>query len=49
MNSFSHYAFGAVCEWMFATSPASTAPRPGFDRVRIAPRPTGTLTHVSAP
>lgn len=48
MNSFSHYAFGAVCEWMFAELAGIDRAAPGFDRIRIAPRPTGTLTHVSA-
>jgi alpha-L-rhamnosidase len=48
MNSFSHYAFGAVCEWMFADLAGIDRAAPGFDRIRIEPRPTGTLTHVSA-
>jgi alpha-L-rhamnosidase len=47
MNSFSHYAFGAVCEWMFADLAGIDRAAPGFDRIRIAPRPTGSLTHVS--
>jgi alpha-L-rhamnosidase len=48
MNSFSHYAFGAVCEWMFADLAGIDRAASGFDRIRIAPRPTGTLTRVSA-
>ena len=48
MNSFSHYAFGAVCEWMFADLAGIDRAAPGFDRVRIAPRPTGTITHATA-
>ncbi|MCW1925712.1 glycoside hydrolase family 78 protein [Luteolibacter arcticus] len=48
MNSFSHYAFGAVCEWMFADLAGIDRAAPGFDRVRIAPRPTGTITHAAA-
>jgi alpha-L-rhamnosidase len=48
MNSFSHYAFGAVCEWMFADLAGIDRAAPGFDRIRIAPRPTGSLTRVSA-
>ncbi|MEO5915651.1 MAG: family 78 glycoside hydrolase catalytic domain [Luteolibacter sp.] len=48
MNSFSHYAFGAVCEWMFADLAGIDRAAPGFDRVKIAPRPTGTITHASA-
>lgn len=48
MNSFSHYAFGAVCEWMMGELAGIDRAAPGFDRVRIAPRPTGTITHASA-
>jgi alpha-L-rhamnosidase len=48
MNSFSHYAFGAVCEWMFADLAGIDRAAPGFDRVKICPRPTGTITHASA-
>lgn len=48
MNSFSHYAFGAVCEWMMADLAGIDRAAPGFDRVKIAPRPTGTITHASA-
>jgi len=48
MNSFSHYAFGAVCEWMFSDLAGIDRAAPGFDRVKIAPRPTGTITHAAA-
>jgi alpha-L-rhamnosidase len=48
MNSFSHYAFGAVCEWMMGELAGIDRAAPGFDRVRIAPRPTGTITHAAA-
>jgi alpha-L-rhamnosidase len=48
MNSFSHYAFGAVCEWMFAELAGIDRAAPGFDRVKVAPRPTGTITRASA-
>jgi len=48
MNSFNHYAFGAVGDWMYRTigginlDPGS----PGGKRVRIAPRPGAGLTHA---
>jgi alpha-L-rhamnosidase len=48
MNSFSHYAFGAVCEWMFADLAGIDRAAPGFDRVKIAPRPAGTITRAAA-
>jgi len=39
MNSFSHYAFGAVCEWMFRTLAGLDTDGPGFRRLFIRPRP----------
>ncbi|MBI1388229.1 MAG: Bacterial alpha-L-rhamnosidase [bacterium] len=39
MNSFSHYAFGAVCEWMFDTLAGIDQAAPSFARIRIDPRP----------
>jgi len=50
MNSFNHYAYGAVVEWMYAvaagidTDPAA----PGYRRSIIRPRPGGGLTWVDA-
>ena len=37
MNSFAHYAYGAVAGWMFQTIGGITPLEPGFGRVRIAP------------
>jgi alpha-L-rhamnosidase len=39
MNSFSHYAFGAVCEWMFRTLAGIESDGPGFRRIVIRPMP----------
>ncbi|WP_413432678.1 family 78 glycoside hydrolase catalytic domain [Crateriforma spongiae] len=39
MNSFSHYAFGAVCEWMFATLAGIQSDGPGFKHIIIRPGP----------
>jgi len=43
MNSFSHYAFGAVCEWMFEYAAGIQPTTPGFKSIRIRPEiaPTG--------
>jgi alpha-L-rhamnosidase len=48
MNSFNHYAFGAVGDWMYRTiGGISVDPSvPGWKRARIAPRPGGGLTHA---
>ena len=50
MNSFNHYAFGAVGDWMYRTiGGISLEPSaPAGKRVRIAPRPGGGLTRARA-
>lgn len=37
MNSFNHYAFGAVCEWMFGNAAGIQPAEPGFSRFIIRP------------
>lgn len=39
MNSFSHYSFGAVCEWMFNTLAGIRSDSPGYERIVIHPGP----------
>ncbi len=39
MNSFSHYAFGSVGEWMFAELAGIQPGEPGYSLIDIAPRP----------
>lgn len=39
MNSFAHYAFGAVGEWMFRTLAGIDTDGPGFRRLLIRPSP----------
>ncbi len=50
MNSFNHYAYGAVGEWLYRViagiSPDPTAP--GYRHVFIQPRVGGGLAHVEA-
>jgi alpha-L-rhamnosidase len=54
MNSFSHYAFGAVCEWMFGNAAGIRATKPGFEtfdiRPEIAPDHMGKdgINHLTA-
>jgi alpha-L-rhamnosidase len=43
MNSFSHYAFGAVVQWMFEHVGGIQPLAPGYRRIRIAPRPDDRL------
>jgi alpha-L-rhamnosidase len=39
MNSFNHYAYGAVGEWMYRTLAGVSALEPGYKKVLIAPEP----------
>jgi alpha-L-rhamnosidase len=39
MNSFNHYAYGAVGEWMYETIGGLVPIRPGYKQLRIAPQP----------
>lgn len=39
MNSFSHYSFGAVCEWMFNRLAGIASDGPGYRRIIIRPSP----------
>jgi alpha-L-rhamnosidase len=48
MNSFNHYAFGAVGEWLYRyVGGIDTDPQhPGFEKILIRPRPGGGLTYA---
>jgi alpha-L-rhamnosidase len=39
MNSFAHYAFGAVCEWMINQLAGIQSGGPGYERIIIRPMP----------
>ncbi|MBK1876015.1 alpha-L-rhamnosidase [Pelagicoccus mobilis] len=40
MNSYSHYAFGAVCEWMFGNMAGIRPLSPGYRKVLLQPEVT---------
>ncbi len=48
MNSYNHYAYGAVCQFLFedVAGVRPMAEAPGFDRVRLAPVVLPALGHV---
>ncbi|QHI70683.1 alpha-L-rhamnosidase [Tichowtungia aerotolerans] len=48
MNSFNHYAFGAVCEWMFESLAGIRPASPGFQTLEIVPCFTDRLDYVKA-
>jgi alpha-L-rhamnosidase len=48
MNSFNHYAFGAVGDWMYRYLAGLQPIEPGYRRTRIQPRPGGGFTSARA-
>lgn len=48
MNSFAHYSFGAVAEWMFKTVAGIDTDGPGYRKIIIKPQPGGKLTWAKA-
>ncbi len=48
MNSFSHYAFGSVCEWMFGYLAGIDTDGPGFRNITIKPHPGKQFFFVKA-
>lgn len=48
MNSFNHYAYGAIGDWMYRTVAGLQEAEPGYKSLIIAPKPGGKLTHASA-
>ncbi len=44
MNSFNHYAYGAVGEWMVAVIGGIRPLAPGYQKILFAPEPGGGLT-----
>lgn len=48
MNSFNHYAYGAIGDWMYRTVAGLQEASPGYKNITIAPQPGGKLTRASA-
>ena len=50
MNSFNHYAYGCVCEWIWETAAgiASDPAQPGFKHIIMKPIPDKRLGHINA-
>jgi len=47
MNSFNHYAYGAVGEWMYSVIGGIRPLAPGFKKILFAPEPGGGLTEAA--
>jgi alpha-L-rhamnosidase len=48
MNSFNHYAYGAIGDWMYRTVAGLREDAPGYKKIKIQPHPGGNLTHAEA-
>lgn len=48
MNSFNHYAYGAVAGWVFEEAAGIIPLKPGFAKIRVAPKPDKRLGWLEA-
>ena len=48
MNSYNHYAYGSVADWVFGVAGGIRPAEPGFSRVRIEPNPDQRLNSLCA-
>ena len=48
MNSFNHYAYGAIGDWMYRVSAGIETMGPGYKHIILQPHPTGKLTYSRA-
>jgi alpha-L-rhamnosidase len=47
MNSFAHYSFGAVCEWMFSQLAGISSDGPGYRKIIIRPTPPSPTLNLA--
>lgn len=48
MNSFNHYAYGSVADWVYEEACGIKPQKPGFAEAIIEPKPTNKLDYLSA-
>ena len=48
MNSYNHYAYASVADWIFGVACGIKPAAPGFAKVRIEPHPDKRLNSLSA-
>ena len=48
MNSFNHYAYGAIGDWMYRVSAGIETMRAGYKHIVIQPHPTKKLNYSKA-
>jgi alpha-L-rhamnosidase len=48
MNSFNHYAFGSVGQWLYETCAGIEPAAPGYKKIRLEPHPGGDFEYAKA-
>jgi alpha-L-rhamnosidase len=48
MNSFNHYAYGAIGDWMYRVSAGLGTMKPGYKHLMLQPHPTKKLSYSKA-
>lgn len=48
MNSFNHYAYGAIGDWMYRVVAGLEIGSPGYKHIRIQPQPNSKLSYAKA-
>jgi len=48
MNSFNHYAYGAIGDWMYRVVAGMEIGAPGYKKIRIQPQPDARLDYAKA-
>jgi alpha-L-rhamnosidase len=48
MNSFNHYAYGAIGDWMYRVAAGIEIGEPGYKHILIKPQPGNKLTYAKA-
>ena len=48
MNSFNHYSYGAIGDWLYRSAVGIREAAPGFKKIIIQPHPGGGFTHMQA-
>ncbi len=48
MNSFNHYAYGAIGDWMYRVVAGLEIGSPGYRQIRIQPQPSDSLSYARA-
>lgn len=46
MNSFNHYAYGCVADWVYSVALGINAELPGYEKAKITPHPTDRIDEL---